>query len=107
MSKTAYTVSLTRRADEDLDRFPRHEKEIIQQLAELSEEPKAGKKLSGGLSGAWSMALSMSVSGQHRAAYVLNEDDKECLVFLIGTRENFYDEALRRAESLKNQDRFR
>jgi len=100
MSDSAYQVALTRRADDDLDDFPGHEETIIRQLAVLSEEPKSGKSLAGDLSGTYSIALKIPESGQHRAAYVLDEKQQECLVFLIGTRENFYDKARRRAAAL-------
>jgi mRNA-degrading endonuclease RelE of RelBE toxin-antitoxin system len=100
MNDSDYQVALTRRADKDLDDFPGQEETIIRQLAELSKTPKSGKPLAGALSGTYSIVLNIPASGQYRAAYVLDDERQECLIFLIGPRENFYTKAQRRAGAL-------
>ncbi len=39
--------------------------------------------------------------GAFRAAYIVREAEKVCLVFLVGPHENFYEKAERRYRALK------
>jgi hypothetical protein len=42
--------------------------------------------------------------GAYRAAYVVMEDQKRCVVFLVGPHEGFYKKAERRYEALKKRE---
>lgn len=93
-----YTIRLTKQADKDLVRSDRVEMtKAIQALAKLKVEPLLGHTLSGSLKGVRSLEFS-APGGAYRAAYVVK--DQECIVFLIGSHENFYKEAERRFDAL-------
>jgi mRNA-degrading endonuclease RelE of RelBE toxin-antitoxin system len=96
-----WIVELTRPAHRDLRRFRGFAYEqVIRELARLEREPELGQPLSGNLSGARSLHFTLKGSGQHRAAYFVVTEDRQVLVFAIGSRENFYREAERRVRSI-------
>lgn len=100
-SSEHWVVELTRRAHRDLRRFrgPAYD-QVIRELGRLERDPELGEPLSGNLSGARSLHFTLKGSGQHRAAYFVITEDRQVLVFAIGSRENFYEEAERRVKSL-------
>jgi mRNA-degrading endonuclease RelE of RelBE toxin-antitoxin system len=89
-------VELTPQAERDL----RHLRgkvldAAVQRLNALASEPEAGESLSANLKGVRSLHWQEG-RVQYRAAYVLIDEKATCLVFQVGTRENFYKEADRR-----------
>jgi len=49
--------------------------------------------------------LEFSLKGvAYRAAYIVQEDEKACLVFMVGSHEGFYQKAARRAKALKSRE---
>jgi mRNA-degrading endonuclease RelE of RelBE toxin-antitoxin system len=98
----AYAVRLTRAAEKDLDakQFLGWQAQVIDELLALEREPTRGHALRGSLKGA--RALEFSHAGVlYRAVYVVLDDERVCLVFLIGSHENVYREAARRAARLR------
>jgi mRNA-degrading endonuclease RelE of RelBE toxin-antitoxin system len=68
-------------------------------ILRLEQNPFAGHLLSGALQGVRSLGFSLS-GGAYRIAYFLHQDKKVCLVFMIGSHENFYEIAERRFRPL-------
>ena len=99
---TAFLVELTSQAVKDLKRLSRIEDEILEHLGELKENHAKGHGLAQNLQGARSLEFNIKGSGAYRAAYVVQEDEQKVTVFLIGTHENFYDEAGRRVKLIKS-----
>ncbi len=79
------------------------EDEIAEILLDLGEDPYRGDLLTGSLCGVRSLHFSLKRSGAFRAAYVVLEDQCLCLVFMISSRENFYQEAARRYAALQRR----
>jgi hypothetical protein len=62
--------------------------------------------LNGSLKGV--RALEFSLKGvASRAAYVVAEEERVCLVFMIGPHEGFYQKAERRVKALRKQGMLR
>jgi mRNA-degrading endonuclease RelE of RelBE toxin-antitoxin system len=95
--KPNWKVELTRSAQRDLKRFRGEAfRRTIQELDRLGTDPMLGQPLTGSMLGVRSLHFSLPGSGQHRAAYLCLTDEQVCLVFAVGSRENFYREAERR-----------
>lgn len=45
----------------------------------------------------------MKGGGSYRAVYTILEDDRVCIIFLIGSRENIYEIVQRRWDALKKR----
>jgi mRNA-degrading endonuclease RelE of RelBE toxin-antitoxin system len=96
-----YDIRLTKKADKDFSSLNRVEmKKAAQALEKLKTNPFVGHSLSGKLTGARSLEFS-APGGAYRAAYVVREELNRCVVFMVGSHENFYQEAERRYETLK------
>jgi mRNA-degrading endonuclease RelE of RelBE toxin-antitoxin system len=69
-------------------------------LTKLQTNPKAGHTLEGSLKN--TRALEFTVVGTaYRIAYIFRENKNRCVVFAIGSHENFYQLAARRHKTLK------
>lgn len=90
--------------EKDLKSFRSVQGDLLRKLAVLERNPDAGEELSGNLRGAWSLKFSLRGMGECRVAYNKLPDNRICLLFLIGPRENFYREALRRFEALQRRE---
>ena len=100
--RTSWTVELTRQAERDLRRLSGQALEqAFRALSRLEADPLHGEPLSGSLSGVRSLHFRVAGSGHYRAAYCCLTDECVCLVFAIGTRENFYRDAERRWNALR------
>lgn len=101
MNTEAYTVILDPIAQKDLKAFKHNSGEVINAILELENNPNKGHDLAGNLQGAKALEFSLKGSGQYRAAYLVLERRRTCIVFAIGPRENFYDFAAKKAKQLK------
>lgn len=95
MNKKTHRVDLTSRAKRDLRRLKTTKAQATKALLKLETKPLAGEALKGSLLGARSLHW-RAAKTDYRAAYVVQEEEQVCLVFLISTRENFYKAAERR-----------
>ncbi len=95
-----YLVELTVLAVKDLKTLSTIEEEISGHLRELRTNPEKGHGLSQNLQGVRALEFLIKGSGDYRAAYVIQEEARKVTVFLVGPRENFYDEAARRVKLL-------
>lgn len=59
--------------------------------------------LQGSLAGVRSLELTLRGSGAFRAAYLVIEESRECLVFLVASHERFCEKAERRHRALKSR----
>ncbi len=80
--------------------------ELRSKIAVLRTNPDAGDRLEGALEGVLSLKFSLKGMGECRAAYLKLPDNRICLLFLVGPRENFYREAERRFEALQRREDF-
>ena len=96
MTTTPYRVELVRDAEKDLRRLRPWTDLVTRQLLRLEQEPRAGHLLSGILQGTRSLEFSLKGSGAFRAVYVVLDDDRVCVVLIVGPHENIYDRAERR-----------
>lgn len=94
-----YQVELTSKAQKDLERIDQRRK-VAQKILEIEDDPLKGHLLEGSLKSVRSLVFSLP-GGAYRAAYIVLEIDKICLVFIIGPHENFYDKAERRYQAVK------
>jgi len=89
-----YAVHLDEAANRDLTRLhPNAQRQILQRLELLAEDPRPQNAipLTGTLRGSWRLRI-----GNYRASYQIDEATSTILVWAIGHRSGFYDEALRR-----------
>ncbi len=99
-----WRIVTARAARKDFTRFRSVTPELRAKIAVLRTNPDAGDRLEGALEGALSLKFSLKGMGECRVAYVKLPDNRICLLFLIGPRENFYREALRRFEALQRRE---
>lgn len=102
MSAGPFKLVLTRKAEKDLKKLRHDLKSALQQIKTLETDPFRGELLKGTLQGVRSLHFSLKGGGQYRAVYVILPDDTICIVFLIASRENAYDEAERRFKGLED-----
>lgn len=105
MAKQGFRVELTTQAKRDIKRLggttrKGQAREALDKLLMLSNDPGQGESLAGNLYPARSLHFTLRGSGQFRAAYVVLEEERVCIVFMVGPRENFYREAERRYKAL-------
>ena len=97
-----FEVHLTRNAEKDLLRLRDLMESAVREVLVLTGNPFKGHALKGSLRGV--RALEFSLKGvAYRAAYLVLEGERVCLVFMVGPHEGFYQEAERRAKALKKQ----
>lgn len=101
MTAGPYRVELTTRAKKDLKKLRHDLANALRQIAVLESDPYRGEQLSGTLREARSLHFSLRGGGQYRAIYLILDDETVCLVFLVAARENVYDEARRRIQSME------
>lgn len=102
MSSTdRYSVELTRQAEKDLKDLRPWTRQATAEILRLEEEPRRGHALTGSLRGARALEFTLKGSGAYRAVYTILNDERVCLVFIVGPHENFYDKAQRRYDALR------
>jgi len=95
-----FDVQPTKRAEKDITGYKGWKERVTREILQLEIDPCKGHTLTGSLSGARSLEFSLP-DGAHRAAYVVIEAERVCVVFLVGAHEGFYDKAERRFKALK------
>jgi len=99
-----HKIELTQHALKDLDRLKEQSAKVLKALSALKEKPHLGHMLKGSLKGVRS--LKFNINGvAYRAAYIVLEKERTCLIFMVGPHEGFYKEAERRAKSVTKQQR--
>jgi mRNA-degrading endonuclease RelE of RelBE toxin-antitoxin system len=87
-----FELHLTKSAEKGLTKLRGLAQEAVRGILGLKQNPYLGHQLMGSLLGV--RALAFSLKGvAYRAAYIVQEDDKTCLVFMIGPHEGFYEKA--------------
>jgi len=78
----------------------------LKEILKLEDNPYAGHRLKGSLREI--RALEFSLYGvSYRTAYIVLEEEKICLVFMVAPHERFYVKAERRAKTIKKDDDIR
>jgi mRNA-degrading endonuclease RelE of RelBE toxin-antitoxin system len=96
-----FTVELTRHAERDVKRLRSWVGDVTRVLLRLEEDPFAGHTLTGSLRGTRSLEFTLQGSGAYRAVYAVLEDERICLILIVGPHENIYARAERRFQALK------
>ena len=105
MTNRPYQIRLTRHAERDLVRLRKKNRlaydRSVETIPVLREEPLAGHPLHGDLASCRSLEFSVKGSGQYRVVYTIVEAESVCVIFVIATHENVYEEARRRADQVR------
>lgn len=88
----SYTLQFHPDLKGDLKALPKHIQTVMlnDYFPHLQSNPHAGKSLTGVLTGLYSCAVKF-LGTQYRVAYRIIESDSVVFVFMVGTREGFYD----------------
>jgi toxin YoeB len=80
-----FTVRITRRAQKDIEKLaPKLRRKLREVLTNrIAEDPTSGKKLTGDLSGYWSVRLTY----QDRIVYRIDEENR--VVFILRARTHY------------------
>jgi addiction module RelE/StbE family toxin len=101
MTSSGFAVQLTREAEKDLKRLRPYTDRAVQAIHRLENDPFLGHPLTGSLRGARSLEFSLPGSGVYRAVYIVHDDERICLVFIVGSHENICGLMVRKAEAVK------
>ena len=105
MTNRPNQIRLTRHAERDLERLRKKNRlaydRAVETIPILRDDPHAGHPLLGDLSSCRSLEFSVKGSGQYRVVYTIVDAECVCVVFVIATHENVYDEAKRRADQVR------
>ena len=75
-------------------------KKALQAISELKNDPRKGDQLKGSLRGVRTLKFSCP-GGDYRAAYLVSNSKKVCIIFVVVPQENFYDLARRRHQAIR------
>ena len=103
MSKSPFEVELLPRAAKDLKALKHHEAQAIREILKFEDNPELGHALQGSLHGVRALEFTLKGSVAYRAVYTIVDEQRVCVVFLVGPHENIYKRAERRWESVKKQ----
>ena len=85
-----FQVVVTTSAKKSIKRLPPAIRQEIHDQAEgLAINPYLGMKLTGSLCFLYSLHFSFG-GVQYRIAYTINKEENQIVIYLAGTRENFY-----------------
>ena len=94
-----FEVRLTKAAEKDREELRPWQDRVTDEILVLEKNPHKGHVLSGTLKGVRSLEFSLP-GGAYRAAYVVLDTERICLVFILGPHEGFYKQAERRTRAL-------
>ena len=95
-----YGIELTRRAEKDLDSFRQDCDRVVHEIQTLRANPLAGHALNGTLRGARALEFNLKGGGAYRAVYTIVDNERLCIIFMVGSHENIYRIAERRYAAL-------
>ena len=102
--RPAFAVEPTREAEKDLLRLRPWTAQATQAVFRRENDPYLGHSLTGSLKGARALGFTLK-GGGYRALYVVLEETRTCLVFIVGPHENIYEQAERRLTALRRAGR--
>ena len=105
MTTERFQVELTRDAQNDLERLRPWTEQATNAILALGTRPSSGTPLAGSLKGTRSQECSLKGSGADPAVYIVADDRRICLVFIVGPHANICDNAERRVAALKGAGR--
>jgi mRNA-degrading endonuclease RelE of RelBE toxin-antitoxin system len=98
-----YEIEILRQAEKDLDALKNRRPEAARAILALEENPELGHALTGSLRGARALEFNLKGSGAYRAVYAVLDEERLCIVFIVGPHENIYKKAERRWESVRKR----
>ncbi len=96
MTSERYELEVLPKAVKDLAKLRQNREQALRELLRLQADPMAGHALKGNLRGTRSLEFNLKGGGAYRAVYVVLDDQRICVVFIVGPHENIYKEAERR-----------
>lgn len=101
----SYSIRTIKSAEDDLEKLKHKRDKAVKKLIKLEENPKEkSSSLSGShLQGLYSYSFTLKGAGSYRAIFDIIEDNKVCLLIMIGPRENFYVKARKKVKDLKDK----
>lgn len=96
-----YGIELTRRAEKDLDSFRQDRDRVVHEIQTLRSNPLAGHALKGALQGSRALEFNLKGGGAYRAVYTVVDNERVCIIFVVGSHENIYKVAERRYAALR------
>jgi mRNA-degrading endonuclease RelE of RelBE toxin-antitoxin system len=85
----------------DLKALKQHEAQALREILRLEENPELGHALQGSLRGTRALEFTLKGSGAYRAVYTIIDQERVCIVFLVGPHENIDERAERRWAAIK------
>lgn len=101
MSSESYSIRLLPRAAKDLKGLRPYTDRVAREIAKLGATPYLGEPKRGTLQGVRALEFSLPSRGSYRALYFVIEEERTCVVFLVGPHEGIYEKAERRYRALK------
>lgn len=103
MTSERYELVVLPKAVKDLAKLRQNREQAFREIRRLETNPLAGHALKGNLRGARSLEFNLKGGGAYRAVYVVVDDQRICIVVLVGPHENIYKEAERRYRALQKR----
>ncbi len=95
-----FLIEFTNKAKKDVKDLRQHGDQVLREILCLGEDPLAGHALKGALRGARALEFNLKGGGAYRAVYTVIDNERVCIVFVVGPHENIYREAERRYTAL-------
>lgn len=103
MTSELYRVNILPKAEKDLLKLRQYRDQATREIRKLKTDPLAGHALKGNLRSARSLEFNLKGGGAYRAVYVVLDDQRICVVFIVGSHENIYKEAERRYKAFQKR----
>lgn len=100
-SSDRFEVEILPKAEKDLDDLKRYRDDAVREVLKLEDDPKLGHTLTGSLRGTRSLEFNLKDGEAYRAVYTIVDEDRVCIVFIVGSHENIYKKAERRWAAVK------
>ena len=98
-----FEVEILPKAEKDLDDLKHHREQAVAAILQLETNPLLGHTLTGSLRGTRSLEFNLKGSGAYRAVYTVIDEDRVCIIFIVGPHENIYKKAERRWAAVKRR----
>lgn len=85
-----YEIEILPKAEKGLKSLRQHQSQAIREILKLEENPRLGHTLTGSLRGTRALEFNLKGGGAYRAVYTILDDQRICVLFLVGPHENVY-----------------
>lgn len=95
-----FLIEFTNNAKKDVKDLRQHHDQVLRNILRLEEDPLGGHALKGTLRGARALEFNLKGGGAYRAVYTIVDNERLCIIFVVGSHENIYKLAERRYAAL-------